>query len=91
VRPQPVDGLSGRGPCTARPSSIVGHLAGGLCRGREQNRGGREKREKESQTATSNLTKIKWKSFSKPITFILGKVHLRFSLKDSLKFTKARI
>ena len=51
MRPQPVDGLSGRGACTARPSSIVGHLAGGLCRGREQNRGGREKREKGGQTA----------------------------------------
>ena len=40
---------------------------------------------------TWNLTKIKWKSFSKPITSTLGKVHWRCSLKDSLKFTKARI
>ena len=31
VRPQPVDGLLGRGPCAARPSDIVGHLGGGLC------------------------------------------------------------
>ena len=31
MRPQPVDGLLGRGPCAARPSDIVGHLGGGLC------------------------------------------------------------